>query len=955
MGQVIPNRNYNKETLPREKSKYYMLASDQDIEDMLTQSDEQSLVGLFDHIPSEVKMAQTLNLPAALEYDELEKHLWELSLKNKQVNSFIGDGLHCYAPSPIIGDICSIRGLTTAYTPYQPERSQGTLQSLWIYQSIFSKLTGFEAINASLYERSTGIFEAIKCADRLTRDNAKVLVIDSIYPGDKEVLLTLTENTDLKLNFFALDESSGQVDIKKLRAELQNYNVLVYSQVTHFGTLENVDAIADLCHETATFSICSIDPMLINNNGLKPPTEFGEHGGPQIIIGEAQNYALDKNFGGPGLGLFGVRFNDQDQKTIRSTPGRYVGLTKDINGNPCKAIILSTREQHIRRDKATSNICSNQSFVATLAGANALYWGSEGLGEKILVSRKNALKVTQQLLELEGIELAFSAPFFNEVTFEVSCDVKSLQETAILNNLEIGVDISSRVKSSKNLLKIFFSDEHTEAQLENLINFFKKNFVVKKASSKKELTIPASYLRKQLIDIKAYSKEEVIRYYKNLGSTNFSPDDGVYPLGSCTMKYNPYLHDHCAGFAGFVTTHPQSDEQNVQGNLELLFHIQEIFKAITGLPGVTTQPVAGAQGELVGLKLFQAYHKSLGQERSIVLIPRSAHGTNPATAVVAGLKVITLNSDENGQVCLKDLKEKIEIHSDQISSIMITNPNTSGIFESNFKYISKMIHDCGGLVYMDGANMNAIAGQVDLNELGVDAVHNNLHKTWTIPHGGGGPGDGMVAVSEKLIDFLPGKQIRKTESGVYESFIPSKSIGSFHRHWGNFAHKIRCYTYIRALGSDGVKKMSAVAVLSARYIYSILRKEFPILPSATENIKRMHEFIITLSPETFKNIEAAGLVKSSIIGRVGKSFLDFGFHAPTVAFPEVYGLMIEPTESFSKKELDDFISAVLKVKNFIHQSPEELHNVPRTTETKRVDEVLANKNIILSEQNLVLN
>jgi glycine dehydrogenase len=427
------------------------------------------------------------------------------------------------------------------------------------------------------------------------------------------------------------------------------------------------------------------------------------------------------------------------------------------------------------------------------------------------------------------------------------------------------------------------------------------------------------------------------------------------------MKYNPYINDWAAGLSGFSGSHPQALEENVQGSLEILFEIQEMFKAITGLPAVTTQPVAGAQGELVGIKMFQAYHRDRGEaeSRNIVLIPRSAHGTNPATATMAGYEtkkvgdtiygIVLIEAGPDGMMNMDQLRELIKTHSHKIAGIMVTNPNTSGIFEVGFKEMASLIHQVGGLVYMDGANMNAIAGIVDLDKLGVDAVHNNLHKTWTIPHGGGGPGDAIVAVSHRLQDYLPGVQIEK-QNGQFKTFTPAKSIGSFHRHYGNFAHKVRCYTYLKALGTEGVVKMSSVAVLCARYLQKKLEPSFPNLPAARKDNPIMHEFIITLRPELFQKIEQAGIPKANIIGRLGKLFLDFGLHAPTVSFPEPFGLMIEPTESFSKSELDHFVLVLGCILDLIETNPEILHTVPHFTPIARVDEVGANKNLQFFEK-----
>ena len=501
---------------------------------------------------------------------------------------------------------------------------------------------------------------------------------------------------------------------------------------------------------------------------------------------------------------------------------------------------------------------------------------------------------------------------------------------------------------------------HTDSDLEKLENFFAEVF---EAEENDEFIpeIPENFFRKNPVGLPQFELGELKSYFKQLADLNVSPDDNIYPLGSCTMKYNPYINDWAASLKGFTDLHPQAPIEDAQGSLEILYEIQEMFKSITGLPAVTTQPVAGAQGELVGIKLFQAYHRDHGEgdTRNILLIPKSAHGTNPATATMAGFEtktengvqygIVNIDADDRGQIDFEQLKSEIQKYNKRIAGVMVTNPNTSGLFETNFKNMSDLIHGVGGLVYMDGANMNAIAGWIDLDKMGVDAVHNNLHKTWTIPHGGGGPGDGIVAVSHRLVDYLPGVQIVKKDNSFTPVKAP-KSIGSFHRHMGNFAHKVRAYTYIKSLGGNGVRQMSGVSVLAARYLYDKLKTNFPTLPDKCHNEPRMHEFILTISKETFEKLEKGGTPKANAMARIGKLFLDFGLHAPTVAFPEVYGLMFEPTESYSKAELDRFVEVVNAINTLMNETPEVLTTAPHFTPIKKVDEVDANKNLMFKEE-----
>jgi glycine dehydrogenase len=947
----------------RENFQHYIGVDLNDEKEMLSEIGLDSLDQLFKHLPQDILLGK-MDIEDGLKHPELKTRISSIAAKNKLKTSFLGDGLQDYSIPEIVGKVCTIRGLSTAYTPYQPERSQGTLQTLWLYQNTISEITGFEAINASLYERSTCLFEALKCSIRIKRNTNKVIVAENIYPGDIEVLETQIKKTDLEILYAPINKSTGLIDKDKLVELIKNTSdvaAFAFTQINCFGQIENFDDLNDIAKENQLLSIAIVDIAALANQGLKEPAKWGkDQVGADILVGEGQHLTIAPNFGGPGLGVFGIRYNEKNKNLIRSTAGRFIGKAKDEHGRDCKSIILATREQHIRREKATSNICSNQSFIASLCGAALLNRGSEGLDKSFTTTHQNTLKLIRELTTLDGVELLYNSTVYNEFTLSLNIDVKSIIKKASTEGIHIGVDISSRCSVEGNLLLISVNDKHTAHDIQKLINFFATQFKPGSISNTIN-SIPQNYKRVENFELKSFDTEYLFDYYKKLGKQNLSPDDGIYPLGSCTMKYNPEINEWAAGLPEFTDTHPQAPEYDVQGNLQILFETQELFKEITGLPAVTTQPLAGAQGEFVGLKMFQAYHDKNGEaeSRNIVLIPRSAHGTNPATATMAGFEtkkvngkqigIITIEANEHGEINFEQFKELVSVHGKNISGVMITNPNTAGIFETKFKEISELIHSVGGLVYMDGANMNAIAGWVDLNKLGVDAVHNNLHKTWSIPHGGGGPGDAIVAVSDKLIDFLPGVQV-KLENGTYSTYMPKESIGSIHRHFGNFAHKVRAYAYLKALGADGIKRMSAIAVLSSRYLYEKLNTTYPVLPEGSLENTRMHEFILTLSDDSFEKLANAGVPKAQAIAKVGKLFLDFGFHAPTVAFPEVYGLMLEPTESYSKAELDQFCEVVKTIHHVINEYPQTLLTAPHFTPIDKVNELDANKRPVLTEK-----
>ena len=953
----VPDLPYNPREYPRETARHYVSASTEDIQQMLEKVGFKNMEQLFEHLPDEIKFSEGLNLPEELSYEDATARLFEISEKTNLFPSFIGDLLPAWEVDPIVQEVSQMRPLSTSYTPYQPERSQGTLVTHWIYQCVLSTLTGFEAINTSLYDRSAAIFEAVCCARRSRKRPGDVLLAQSLYKEDISFIETHAQGTDLRYKLSPIDPNTGRLNYDQLELILEEghaqISALVFPQVNSLGLLEDVDRLSDLASKWSIPAIAVIDPMLLVTGGLKPPSEFGSNG-VDFIAGEAQHLAIPPSFGGPGLGLFGSRYNESARKDLRNTPGRYIGRAKDSQGRDCFVMVLSTREQHIRKEKATSNVCSNQAFLATIAGANLLSKGEIGLKKSLAHALHARDQISQCIREREGIEIAFPhTPALNDLLITVLDDYDSFLDDARLHGIHLGVEISHRVPhSDKKLFKVSFSDIHDEKALGLLKEFIQTKFPASSTCSD-EVSVPTTLLRTGPANLPSFSHDELVNYYEQLASLNVSPDDGCYPLGSCTMKYNPLLNDWAAGLKGFSQIHPQAPEADAQGPLEVLYQIQEWFKAITGLAGVTTQPVAGAQGELVGLKLFQAYHRSKGEShRNIVLIPKSAHGTNFATAATAGYGsgIVYLQANEEGMIDLIDFREKIKVHGPNLCGIMITNPNTSGIFEKDFATIAGEVHQAGGLVYMDGANMNAIAGIVDLGKLGVDAVHNNLHKTWTIPHGGGGPGDAIVAVSERLIDFLPGRQIHQNEHGQFASSVPPKSIGTFHRNWGNFGHKVRALAYLLRLGKEGVPRMSSIAVLSARYLFELLRSRYPTLPAQAGRVPRMHEFILTLSDQDFNRLERVGVSKSQAIPQVGKLFLDFGFHAPTVAFPEVFGLMIEPTESYTLKELNRFADAVVAIKDLIENYPEVVGHAPHFTPVDRVDEVGANRNLCLAEK-----
>lgn len=931
----------------KEEARHYIPLSEADEALMKEVSGVPDLDALFSHIDPKVRFSALPGLPEELTADAARERLQSLADRNQPLPGFLGDGLGDWAQPAIVGKVASLRRLATSYTPYQPERSQGTLNAHWIFQCFLSALTGFEAVNTSLYERSTAMFEALLCGLRLVRGSSKVAYAATLPPGDIAVLRTHFSDTTYELIELPLEQKCGTLDLaaaeRLITAEKGSLAAVVFPQVNTFGLIEPVDALTDLCADHGIKSVAVVDPLHLAPGGLKTPVEFGRQG-TDMVVGEAQHLALGLNFGGPGLGIFGIRYRADAPGDVRQAPGRFVGPALDRQGREGRIMILSTREQHIRREKATSNICSNQAFVATLIGAALAGRGTEGLADALGLATGRARQAFEKLTACEGVQPAFpEGSFLHEFTLELDRPVAEVLQQALAAGFLAGADVSARLPGSRSLLKLTFTDKTQMDLVDALASLLGSS----QQNGHCPLPVESASLRQSQVFWPRRSEQEVYAYYCHLDALNAAPEESCYPLGSCTMKYNPYLNEWAANLPGFTDCHPAAPEETVQGCLELLYQIQEWFVGMTGLAAVTTQPVAGAQGELAGLKMIQAYHRDRGDlNRRSLLIPKSAHGTNFATAAMAGFNgkdgIVLLQADATGRIDMADLEAKISQYGSQLAGIMVTNPNTGGIFEDNFAAIAEKIHAVGGLVYMDGANLNAIVGRVNLGAIGVDAVHSNLHKTFTIPHGGGGPGDGIVAVSEKLADFLPGKQIIR-EGDVYRSTRPVKSIGTLHRHWGNFAHKVRCYAYLIRLGRVGVPRMSGTAVLAARYLHSRLQDHFPTLPSGSDDSPRMHEFILTLTEEQFAALSGVGLSRAQAIPAVGKMFLDFGYHAPTVAFPEPLGLMFEPTESHTLLELDRLVEATVAIGRLILSHPQIVRDGPHFCPLSRFDEVAANR------------
>lgn len=550
MPQSLP---YDPTKLPRELARHYIPASEQDIHDMMKVVGVSKFEELYSHIPDEVKFHGGINVPDELSYNDLADRMAALAKKNNPKTPFLGDGLQVYKTMSIVPFVCGIRNLTTSYTPYQPERSQGTLATHWLYQCAMAQLTGFEAMNSSLYDRASALFESICCAIRLNDKADTVIVAGNIFPGDIEVIKTHIADTRVNVVFVPADETTGRQSVALIKAAAAKLApgklaAVAFAQVNSLGLLENVDELTDAAHELGARAIAIVDPMLLATGGLKPPSQYGRKGA-DIVCGEAQHLAIGANFGGPGLGIFGVRFNDGTKNDVRATPGRYVGKAKDNAGRDCLVMVMSTREQHIRRDKATSNICSNQAFVATIAGAAILERGEHGMSVSAKLGRAHAAHAASLLSTIPGLKICYAGEaFWNEFSLILPDSAASVIEKGRAAGLHVGVDITGRTPCGCNLLKISFSDLQSDADVAALVAFF-EGLYGKHTGHGLIAEVPAALRRHDTVGLPSFTVEELKEYYTKLGELNVSPDTGCFPLGSCTMKYNPYINDWAAGLS----------------------------------------------------------------------------------------------------------------------------------------------------------------------------------------------------------------------------------------------------------------------------------------------------------------------------------------------------------------------------------------------------------------------
>lgn len=849
-------------------------------------------------IPEEIRLNRRLNLPEALSEHELIEQLHELAKLNVQSGqwrSFIGLGYYnCITPAPILRNMFENPGWTTAYTAYQAEIAQGRLESLMNYQTMVSDLTGLDVANASLLDEATAAAEAMQVCVRVDTKHKrnKFLVSSNCFPQTRAVIETRAQALGIQVDYFNELEFRGELDLSQYCGTLIQYP-------NCDGHLFDVGQITKACHEADGLVVVATDLMACTL--FKPPGEFEEPA--DMAIGSSQRFGVPLNFGGPHAAFLACR-----QKLIRSIPGRVVGLTRDSQGNPAYRFALQTREQHIRRDKATSNICTAQALLANMSAMYAVYHGPRGLREIANSIHLKTSLLAHLIKQDDKLRLENDASYFDTLTVSLPSEghlseLKKRAEKAKINLRYDKQKVSVSVDETTKLVEIFrlaqvFVDGQT-----------KPNETIKLTTPLENqaahLSRQSDYLTHPTFN-KYHSEPQLVRYMKHLENKDISLTHSMIPLGSCTMKLNGTSQIIASSWPEFANLHPFQPLDQCRGYLELFEQLNEYLCEVTGYDRISFQPNSGAQGEYAGLRAIKSYLESRGEsERNVCLIPISAHGTNPASAQMAGFSIQTVKvCPENGNIDMVDLKEKVEQNRHRLACLMITYPSTFGVFEENIRQINEMIHEAGGQVYLDGANMNAQVGLCRPGDYGSDVSHLNLHKTFCIPHGGGGPGAGPIGVKKHLIPFLPGHPlVPPVGAASNDQSFGTVSASMF----GSPAILPISWSYIRTMGHE-LQKSSEVAILNANYMRKRLENDYKILFRGSKG-NVAHEFILDCRPfKKTANVEAID---------IAKRLQDFGLHAPTVSWPVGNTLMIEPTESEDKQQLDNYCEALLQIRREI--------------------------------------
>jgi glycine dehydrogenase len=881
-----------------------------DTQSMLNTIGVKSIDQLIDEtIPSHIRLKERMKLPEPLTEAELLTMLGEVAGKNKIYKNFIGMGYYgTQTPNVILRNIFENPGWYTAYTPYQAEIAQGRLEALLNYQTMIIDLTGMEIANASLLDEATAAAEAMHMfhAESKNETATKFFVSELCFPQTIDVLKTRTEPIGVELVIG--DHNNIELDETYFGALLQ------YPA----GNGEIIDYSLFMAKAIEKKVMVAVAADLLSLTLLTPPGEWGA----DAVLGSAQRFGVPMGYGGPHAGYFATK-----DAYKRQMPGRLIGVSIDAQGNSALRMALQTREQHIKREKATSNICTAQVLLSIMASMYGVYHGPKGL--KSIASRIHGLaNELSDALQANGLKPK-NKHYFDTLLVEVPSADKALADC-------VKAEINIRKVDDKHI-GISLDETHTINDVNALIAALIGKSSSVKAPNTTTLNVPSVCTRTSdfmthPVFNSHHSEHEMLRYIKYLESKDLSLCHSMIALGSCTMKLNATAEMIPVTMPGFGQLHPFIPRNQATGYTQIFEELSDYLKQVTGFPGMSLQPNSGASGEYAGLMVIREYLKSIGQgHRNIALIPSSAHGTNPASATMAGMKVVVTKTLDNGYVDIDDLREKAELHKDNLACLMVTYPSTYGVFEERIIEICDMIHKYGGQVYMDGANMNAQVGLTSPANIGADVCHLNLHKTFCIPHGGGGPGMGPIGVANHLIPFLPGHPVVDMNAGNHAMSAVSAAP------WGSASILLISYAYIRLMGTEGLEQATKYAILNANYIKARLEKHYQILYTGS-NGRCAHEMI--LDTRVFKN--ASGVEAEDI----AKRLMDYGFHAPTMSFPVAGTIMVEPTESEAKAELDRFCDAMIAIKEEVEaiitgaadKADNVLKNAPHTAHVITADE-----------------
>ena len=927
---------------------------------------------LFADIPAKYRNPD-LDLPSALSEHDVVTHMGHMAALNVSADaapSFLGGGFARHYVPNAVGAIISRGEFLTPYTPYQPEASQGILQALFEFQTVVCELTGMDAANTGMYDGASGLAEAALMACRLTRRRS-VAVHSSVSPLYRAALETYAGAQEITVIDGIDDAPDGEPAC------------LIVQQPTYDGLIDDdPDALADAIHERGGLLVVAVEPVSLAL--IRPPGEYDA----DIVVAEGQPLGIALGFGGPGVGFFASK-----NEYLRQMPGRIVGRSVDADGRDAFVLTLQTREQHIRREKATSNICTAETLAAIAVAVHTAALGPQGLREVAFSCYQATHNAARRIGKLPGFAIhgGENALFIKE--FVVECPIPPADVNRRLweaHGIIGGIDVSDRVP---NGLLLCITETSTTTDIDRLVNALagiaevseeadagggsaattlsdwpsvetapageETILAIGDAAEKRvpllldvsrparrgvttpvpavppvEPPLPEATLRKQLL-LPEISELDVMRYFTRISQSNYAVDTTFYPLGSCTMKYNPRVNETVAAMPGFANAHPYLPPEVCAGTLGALYSLQEMLASVVGMDATSLAPSAGAHGELTGMLLFRAYHRSRNDsKRTVVLSPDSSHGTNPASAAMAGFTLVTVPTDPVGNVDMDALRSVL---GPEVAGIMLTMPTTLGLFDPKTAEICDLVHEAGGLVYGDGANLNALLGRARLGDLGFDIVHINVHKTFSTPHGGGGPGAGPVCVKEHLAEFLPTPHVEQRADGLYHLAAPAQSVGRIGSAAGNVGVLLRAYTYFRMHGADGLKEVSGAAVLNANYIRARLKDHYHLQYDRI----CMHEAVFSATRQRRQHDVRAG--------DICKRLLDHGFYAPTVYFPLIVeeALMIEPTETESRETLDVFIDAMISIAQEASEDPDLVRGAPHTTPVRRIDEALAARRPVL--------